>query len=64
MSTTLRTKRRISLDIDPDLHARLEAWRAAQALRPTKTAVIEAALSEFLARQERRLGRSHNRRLK
>ena len=48
MDTMARNKTRISLDIAPELHERLEAWLAKQEFPPTKTAVIEAALREFL----------------
>ena len=43
-----RRKRMVSFALDPELIARLEAWLAKQELSTTKTAVIEAALREWL----------------
>lgn len=54
MDMMARNKTRISLDIAPELHERLEAWRNKQEFPPTKTDVIEAALREFLDKRERR----------
>ena len=56
MATMARNKTRISLDIAPELHERLEAWLSKQEFPTTKTAVIEAALREFLEKRERRRG--------
>lgn len=53
MDTMARTKTRISLDIAPELHAQLEAFVAKQEFPTTKTAVIEAALREFLGKREK-----------
>lgn len=49
-----RNKIRISLDIAPELHERLEAWLGKQEFPTTKTAAIEAALREFLDKRDRR----------
>lgn len=49
-----RNKTRISLDIAPELHERLEAWLAKQEFPTTKTAVIEAALRAWLEARERK----------
>lgn len=54
MDTMARNKTRISLDIEAKLDERLEAWRSKQEFPPTKTAVIEAALREFLDAREKR----------
>lgn len=54
MDAMARNKTRISLDIAPELHERLEAWIARQEFPTTKTAVIEAALRRFLDERERR----------
>lgn len=54
MDTMTRNKTRISLDIAPELHARLEAWLGKQEFPTTKTAAIEAALREFLDKRDRR----------
>lgn len=54
MDTMARNKTRISLDIDPALHERLEAWIERQEFPTTKTAVIEAALRRFLDERERK----------
>lgn len=49
-----RTKKMVSLALDPDLLARLDAWIAKQEFPPTKTAVLETALREFLQKREKR----------
>ncbi len=54
MDTMARPKTRISLDIAPELHERLEAWLSRQEFPTTKTAAIEAALREFLNKREKR----------
>lgn len=54
MDVMARNKTRISLDIETKLDERLEAWRSKQEFPPTKTAVIEAALREFLDAREKR----------
>jgi hypothetical protein len=54
MSTMARLKKMISLALEPELLARLEKWIAAQDVPPSKTAVHEAALREFLDKRERR----------
>lgn len=48
VSPMKRLKKMISLALDPELLARLEKWVAAQDVPPSKTAVHEAALREFL----------------
>lgn len=47
-----RTKKMVSFALDPALLARLDGWIERQELSPTKTAVIELALREFLDRRE------------
>jgi predicted transcriptional regulator len=47
-----RIKKMIGLAVDPDLLRRLEKWRLAQDVPPSKTAVHETALREFLERRE------------
>lgn len=42
----------LSLDLDPKLLERLGAWLSKKDLPPTKTAVVEKALTEFLDRHE------------
>lgn len=54
MSTMARLKKMISLALDPALLERLDVWLAKQELPPTKTAVLELALREFLDRRERK----------
>ena len=54
MRTMARLKKMISLALDPDLLKRLETWLAKQEFPPTKTAVIETALRDFLDQRERR----------
>ena len=49
-----RGKRMISLAIDNDLFDQIEAWLAAQSVRPSKTAVVETALREFFAKRKPR----------
>lgn len=39
--------------LDPELLRQLEAWCEAQAAAPSRTAVVEAALREFLHRHKR-----------
>lgn len=47
-----RIKKVIGLALDPALLDRLEKWRRAQDVPPSKTAVLEAAIREFLERRE------------
>lgn len=42
----------VTLTLEPDLVQRLEAWIAKQTFPPAKNAVVEAALSEWLDRNE------------
>jgi hypothetical protein len=44
-----RHKKPLNLALDPELLMQLEAWIARQDVRPSKTAVLEAALREWLA---------------
>lgn len=46
--TMPRAKKPLNLYIDPDLLALFEEWIAAQKPPPSKTAVLELALREFL----------------
>ena len=43
-----RKKRLVSFALDPELIRRLELWQASQDFAPTKTAIIEHALRQFL----------------
>lgn len=54
MHTMARLKKTVSLALDPDLIKRIEKWIATQDVRPSKTAVHEAALREFLEKREKR----------
>ena len=54
MRTMARLKKMVSLAIDPDLLKRLEVWLAKQEFPPTKTAVIETALRDFLEQREKK----------
>lgn len=47
-----RLKKVIGLAIDPDLLERIEKWRVSQDVPPSKTAVHETALREFLERRK------------
>jgi hypothetical protein len=49
-----RTKKIIGLALDPKLLERLDKWRRSQDVPPTKTAVHETALREFLEKREGR----------
>lgn len=51
--STRTTKRPVSYSIDPKLLARLEAWLRKQTPPPSKTAVMELALSDWLDRREK-----------
>lgn len=53
-SAVARVKKIIGLALDPKLLERLEKWRQSQDVPPTKTAVHETALKEFLDKRERR----------
>lgn len=44
-----RTKKPLTLYLEPDIIEEMEAWLKAQTLPPPKTAVVEQALREFLA---------------
>jgi hypothetical protein len=54
MNPMARLKKMVSLALDPQLLARLEAWLKEQELPTTKTAVMELALREFLDARERK----------
>lgn len=47
-----RLKKMVSYALAPELLDRLEAWLASQQPPPSKTAVIETALREFLDSRE------------
>ena len=47
-----RLKKMVSYALAPELLDRLDAWLASQQPPPSKTAVIETALREFLERRE------------
>lgn len=49
LDATGRSGTPVSLRIDPELSAALQAYIAAQVVPPTKTAVLEKALRDFLA---------------
>ena len=53
MSTMARLKKMVSLAFNPELLRRLDKWIAAQDVPPSKTAVHEAALREFLDKREK-----------
>jgi len=43
----------VSFALDPELLAQIEAWIAKQPVPPSKTALIEAALRQFLSGNRR-----------
>lgn len=47
-----RKKQMVSFALAPELIRRIEAWIAKQDVPPTKTAVVEAALREWLDKRE------------
>lgn len=47
-----RLKKMVSYALDPDLLKRLDAWLARQDPAPSKTAVIETALRDWLDGRE------------
>lgn len=47
-----RNKKPLNMAIDPALLGRLKAWIEKQTVPPSMTAVIEAALRDWLDRQE------------
>lgn len=49
-----RLKKLLTFYVEPALLKRLEVWLAKQEFPPTKTAVVEAALREFLDARERK----------
>lgn len=49
-----RIKKPVSYALDPKLLARLDAWLKRQEFPPSKTTVIEAALSDWLDRREKK----------
>lgn len=51
MTAMARIKKMVSLAFDPALLARLDKWMALQDVPPSKTAVHEVALREFLDRR-------------
>jgi hypothetical protein len=52
MATVRGDRRLLNISLHKDQHARLEAWREKQPAVPSITAVIEAALSEFLEKYD------------
>lgn len=50
-------RRPVSYALDPKLLDRLDKWRKAQDVPPTKTAIFETALREFLERREKKEAR-------
>lgn len=46
-----RNKKMVTYAVEPELLDRIEAWRTSQDVPPSKTAVVEAALREFLERR-------------
>ena len=54
MITMARLKKLLTFYVDPELLKRLNTWMAKQEFPPTKTAVVEAALREFLDARERK----------
>ena len=49
-----RIKKPVSYALDPKLLARLDAWLKRQEFPPSKTTVIEVALSDWLDRREKK----------
>lgn len=47
-----RIKKQVSFALDPELLRRVEAWIASQEFPPSKTAVLETALREFLDKRD------------
>lgn len=54
MTTMARLKKMTSLALDPELLERIEAWIGKQDVAPSKTAVFETALREFLEKREKK----------
>ena len=52
MHTMARHKKMVSLAIDPELLKQLEDWIDMQEFPPTKTAVLETALRDFLEKRQ------------
>jgi len=48
MEMVTRNKKMVSYALDPELLGRLDAWLKTQEFPPSKTAVVEAALRQFL----------------
>lgn len=53
-----KDKAMVGLELDRKLLERAETWRRSQEFIPTKTAMLEAALREFLDRREGQSPRS------
>jgi len=53
MATAVRSKKALTFYLPPELLERMEAWISRQDCPPSKTAVFETALREFLERRER-----------
>lgn len=47
----MRTRKPTNLTLDPDVLAELDEWIEAQPYRMSRSAIIEAAIREFLERQ-------------
>lgn len=47
-----RVNKPVNTTLPPDLLSELDAWIAAQPVPPSRSAVIVAALRQFLARQD------------
>lgn len=47
-----RTKTPLNIYIDAELMARLDKWLSAQTVPPSRTALVEAALRDFLDKKE------------
>jgi metal-responsive CopG/Arc/MetJ family transcriptional regulator len=50
----MKKRRPVSYTLDADLLDRLESWIEAQEVKPSRVAVIEAALRAFLDSRERK----------
>lgn len=48
-----RLKKHVNLALDPELLEKLFAWIARQDVPPSKTAVFETAIREFLEKREK-----------
>jgi hypothetical protein len=53
-----RNKKMVSFALDPRILARFDAWLASHELPPSKTSVVELALTEFFDKREQQSPRS------